>query len=543
MRMGFRLVALALLWPGLALAQPKTPEASGRMVSLVKMPYRGERNLPDLSDSPDYLETGRPREAARGARCRLKPISTVALAPEEQKAYGEWNRLGLANGQLARIVAADRKAGCFPVGPARQLQRPHGHARRAAALGARGAAAARRPRVHRRPRRLQHARDHAQRHAGRHAGGDLGRPRPPAAAAEVGPRPGAARAPHRAGRRCATPTPSSRTSSTARRSSSSPWTTSATRSAERRPPDGAALGADRRHLRPRGHGRARPARRCAGHPLTVPNGPTSVELAAAITQMFTHEKAAALRRGVDAVRATATRTGVSRQAAYNLILGAVEGLSSASQKAGPAAPIRLAPGVWPGPSVGCRPSPRPALVNGRVYTVDAARPWAEAVAISGDRIVAVGRSAEMRPPGRARRRASSTCAGAFVVARLQRRPRAHRRAPARCSWARTCSTSTSGRASSSASRPRPRGCPRGAGSRAATGAPTSSGRPARPEQAGRGRRRAGPSCPTAGRRPGHARPSRVREPLRPQRVLRQRAGAARGRASRRRRPRRPAARS
>ena len=37
------------------------------------------------------------------------------------------------------------------------------------------------------------------------------------------------------------------------------------------------------------------------------------------------------------------------------------------------------------------------LVNGRVYTVDPARPWAEAVAISGERIVAVGSSAELRP--------------------------------------------------------------------------------------------------------------------------------------------------
>jgi predicted amidohydrolase YtcJ len=37
------------------------------------------------------------------------------------------------------------------------------------------------------------------------------------------------------------------------------------------------------------------------------------------------------------------------------------------------------------------------LVNGRVYTVDSARPWADAVAISGERIVAVGSSAELRP--------------------------------------------------------------------------------------------------------------------------------------------------
>jgi len=36
------------------------------------------------------------------------------------------------------------------------------------------------------------------------------------------------------------------------------------------------------------------------------------------------------------------------------------------------------------------------LVDGRVYTADAARPWAQAVAISGDHIAAVGGSAELR---------------------------------------------------------------------------------------------------------------------------------------------------
>jgi arginase len=39
-----------------------------------------------------------------------------ALDAEEQKAYGEWNRLALANGQLARLVSAERRAGAFPVG-------------------------------------------------------------------------------------------------------------------------------------------------------------------------------------------------------------------------------------------------------------------------------------------------------------------------------------------------------------------------------------------------------------------------------------------
>jgi predicted amidohydrolase YtcJ len=36
------------------------------------------------------------------------------------------------------------------------------------------------------------------------------------------------------------------------------------------------------------------------------------------------------------------------------------------------------------------------LINGRVYTLDPAKPWAEAIAIAGDRIVAVGTATEIR---------------------------------------------------------------------------------------------------------------------------------------------------
>ena len=63
----------------------------------------------------------------------------------------------------------------------------------------------------------------------------------------------------------------------------------------------------------------------AGHPLTVPNGPTSLELAAALTEMFRHEKAAAF--GVASTPSgDHDRDGLSRKAAYNLILAAVRGL-------------------------------------------------------------------------------------------------------------------------------------------------------------------------------------------------------------------------
>ena len=66
-------------------------------------------------------------------------------------------------------------------------------------------------------------------------------------------------------------------------------------------------------------------REVAGHPLTVPGGPTSLELAAALEEMFKYEKAAAF--GVASTPYDdRDKNGASRQAAYNLILGAVKGV-------------------------------------------------------------------------------------------------------------------------------------------------------------------------------------------------------------------------
>ena len=63
----------------------------------------------------------------------------------------------------------------------------------------------------------------------------------------------------------------------------------------------------------------------SGHPLAVPGGPTSLELAAALTEMFRSAKAAAF--GVASTPSgDQDRDGKSRQAAYNLILGALKGV-------------------------------------------------------------------------------------------------------------------------------------------------------------------------------------------------------------------------
>ena len=66
-------------------------------------------------------------------------------------------------------------------------------------------------------------------------------------------------------------------------------------------------------------------REVPGHPLTVPGGPTSSELAGAITEMFRYEKAAGF--GVASTPyGNRDEKGVSREAALKLILAAVEGV-------------------------------------------------------------------------------------------------------------------------------------------------------------------------------------------------------------------------
>jgi arginase family enzyme len=72
-------------------------------------------------------------------------------------------------------------------------------------------------------------------------------------------------------------------------------------------------------------------REVPGHPLTVPGGPTSAELAAALTEMFKYEKTAAF--GVASTPFDERdKNGVSRQAAYNLILGAIKGVQQRNRQ-------------------------------------------------------------------------------------------------------------------------------------------------------------------------------------------------------------------
>lgn len=85
-------------------------------VALVKMPYVGERNVPDTSRGPDYLEEGGIRKLLSQQGAEVKATDTVALTAEEAKAYGSWNRLALAAGDMSKLVAEERRAGYLPIG-------------------------------------------------------------------------------------------------------------------------------------------------------------------------------------------------------------------------------------------------------------------------------------------------------------------------------------------------------------------------------------------------------------------------------------------
>jgi arginase len=99
-----------------SLAQGQGGGGTPVRVALVKMPYVGERNVPDMSRGPDYLEEGGIRRLLEQQGVQVKATDTVVLTEEEAKAYGSWNHLALAAGDLSKLVAEERRAGYLPIG-------------------------------------------------------------------------------------------------------------------------------------------------------------------------------------------------------------------------------------------------------------------------------------------------------------------------------------------------------------------------------------------------------------------------------------------
>src|SRR6267378_6019240 len=259
---------LALL--AVSLAQTNPNKGNSVRVALVKMPYVGERNVPDTSRGPDYLEQGGIQKLLEDQGVQAKPVSNTALTTDEEKAYGSWNKLALASGDLAKIVSAERRSGYLPVG---LLANCNGILGMLSGLQHSGPGA--------KPLRVGMVFIDAH--------GDFNTPET-TLSGMLGGMPVAI-----AAGQCLT---------------------------RMRIKTGLEPAIPTRHNVDMD---ALDPREVSGHPLTVPGGPTSLELAAALTEMFKYEKVTAF--GVASTPFDDhDKGGLSRQAAYNLILGAVKGV-------------------------------------------------------------------------------------------------------------------------------------------------------------------------------------------------------------------------
>ncbi len=116
MRSSVLVVTTILALPNLALCQRYNGEDGDTRIALVKMEYSGSRNVAELSDNPSYLAEGGIKDILEEMGTTLKPVANVRLLPEEEDDYGEWHRLGLANGHLATIVAENEREGYMSIG-------------------------------------------------------------------------------------------------------------------------------------------------------------------------------------------------------------------------------------------------------------------------------------------------------------------------------------------------------------------------------------------------------------------------------------------
>jgi len=74
-------------------------------VDVIKNPYGGGRNVPELSTNPDYIHAaGLERLIGEWGGELIRPVQDVRLKPEQEKNYGEWNRMALANANFADVV-------------------------------------------------------------------------------------------------------------------------------------------------------------------------------------------------------------------------------------------------------------------------------------------------------------------------------------------------------------------------------------------------------------------------------------------------------
>ncbi len=86
-------------------------------VDVIKNPYGGQRNVPELSTNPDYIHAaGLERQIAEWGGELVRPVQDVRLNVEQEAQYGEWHRMALANANFAAAVREGRNTAEVTVG-------------------------------------------------------------------------------------------------------------------------------------------------------------------------------------------------------------------------------------------------------------------------------------------------------------------------------------------------------------------------------------------------------------------------------------------
>jgi arginase len=75
------------------------------LIDVIKNPYGGHRNIPELSMGPDYIQAaGLERLIGVWGGELIRPIQDIRLDAAQETQYGRWNRMAMANVNYAAAV-------------------------------------------------------------------------------------------------------------------------------------------------------------------------------------------------------------------------------------------------------------------------------------------------------------------------------------------------------------------------------------------------------------------------------------------------------
>ena len=97
-------------------AQKYLDDHSRIHVALVVNPYNGDRAGDEVSTDAAEMTRGGLLDSLRSREVIVESIHAAELNAQQESQYGRWNRFGMANGNLAAYAAENEKAGHFNIG-------------------------------------------------------------------------------------------------------------------------------------------------------------------------------------------------------------------------------------------------------------------------------------------------------------------------------------------------------------------------------------------------------------------------------------------